>query len=561
MELFAVYGFRGHSRPVRRTGAAATRAAGLIALSLVTGLVPARTPARAAPPPRAAVGGPGVPAVIGDWPGEELDEGLTLYRGTLGDPSGPGRWTVTVRVPGDRPGELGGRADASELALRLHAAGFDARVEAVPWSGYEGAGDAPLGWRVRVGAYGTRAQAAAQVRRLKSAGYPAGADWTRTDPVEVDPRGGHSARVRVAILDPRRYRGEVTASYGRALALPETTTSMARAAGATLAVNGGYFVLHEEDGLTGTPAGIGVYDGEVESLATNGRAALLLGDRPRVARLFTAMTVVAGRRRREIDGVNRTPGLVRNCGGVGGDSPTQAPRHDVTCTDPSEIVLFTPALGRHTPEGDGVEVVLDGEGRVVERRPRGGPVPDGGRVLAGIGEGAAWLSAYAWPGVRLGVRLRVCDEDGRAVDLGDADVVNGGPWLVRDGRVDVDVVSDGVLYAENPAFFYTWGIKRNPRVMVGIDRWDRLILVTADGRRPGYSDGLSLLEGARFLRELGAVEGINLDGGGSVSLAVRGRLDNRPSDEEGERSVGDALLFLPPPEGKGGGRPAYSGPG
>lgn len=191
-------------------------------------------------------------------------------------------------------------------------------------------------------------------------------------------------------------------------------------------------------------------------------------------------------------------------------------------------------------------MVLDGDDRVVRRRQRGGPVPSGGRVLAGIGEGASWLSANARPGTRLDIRQRVTDERGRTVDLGGDDVVNGGPWLIRDGRLHVDVVADGILYPENPAFLYNWGIKRNPRVMLGIDRAGRLILVTADGRQPGYSDGLSLLEGARFLRRLGAVEAINLDGGGSVSLAVRGRLDNRPSNkEEGERTVGDALLFVP----------------
>ena len=52
---------------------------------------------------------------------------------------------------------------------------------------------------------------------------------------------------------------------------------MARERGAVLAVNGGYFVMHRKDGLQGVPAGIGVYDGRLESLATNGRAALLLG--------------------------------------------------------------------------------------------------------------------------------------------------------------------------------------------------------------------------------------------------------------------------------------------
>ena len=126
---------------------------------------------------------------------------------------------------------------------------------------------------------------------------------------------------------------------------------MARDAGAVLAVNAGYFVMHARDGLPGVPAGIGVYDGRLESLATNGRAALLLlGDRPRVARLTTELTVAAGGRRgdrrREPD-ARPHPQLRRR----GRRPPTEEPRHDVTCTDPSEVVLFTPALGRKTRPG------------------------------------------------------------------------------------------------------------------------------------------------------------------------------------------------------------------
>lgn len=521
------------------------RVAGLIAAGVAVSVCWAGPPPPAAAVPQAAADP--VPAPIRDWPGEEVAEGITLYRGTLGDPSGPGRWAVTVTEPGGKPDRLLTRDAATALARRLDRAGAEATAEPIGAPGYAGVPRGPLGWRVRAGVFRERAAAQALADRLTRAGFTAVAESARQDPVELDPYGGHSAVVHVAVIDPARYTGEITATYGRALARRETTTAMARDGGAVLAVNAGYFVMHDRDGLPGVPAGIGVYDGRLESLATNGRAALLLpGGRPRIARLTTELTVAAGGRSREIDGVNRSPGLIRNCGGVGGDSPTEEPRHDVTCTDPSEIVLFTPALGRKTPAGKGVEVVLDGDGRVIRHRTRGGPVPAGRRVLAGIGEGAGWLTTHAKPGARLKIRQRVLDEDGRPVALGRGDVVNGGPELIRDGRIHVGVATDGVYRPEEPDFLYRWGIRRGPRVMLGIDRHDRLILLVADGRRPGYSDGLSLLEGARFLRKLGAVEAINLDGGGSVTLAVHGELANRPSDAKGERTVGDAILFLPP---------------
>jgi exopolysaccharide biosynthesis protein len=42
---------------------------------------------------------------------------------------------------------------------------------------------------------------------------------------------------------------------------------------------------------------------------------------------------------------------------------------------------------------------------------------------------------------------------------------------------------------------------------------------------------------------LGVYQGLNLDGGGSTTLVVRGAVWNHPSDSTGERAVGDVLLI------------------
>lgn len=63
-----------------------------------------------------------------------------------------------------------------------------------------------------------------------------------------------------------------------------------------------------------------------------------------------------------LDGVNRVPGLIRNCGGTG-DAPSVL-RHDCTCTDPDEVIAFTEDFGSATPSGRGLEVVLDNQGTV-----------------------------------------------------------------------------------------------------------------------------------------------------------------------------------------------------
>jgi exopolysaccharide biosynthesis protein len=47
------------------------------------------------------------------------------------------------------------------------------------------------------------------------------------------------------------------------------------------------------------------------------------------------------------------------------------------------------------------------------------------------------------------------------------------------------------------------------------------------------------------MRSLGARDAINLDGGGSSTMVVRGEVVNRPSDRVGERPVSNGLFVLP----------------
>ncbi|HEV2770233.1 MAG TPA: hypothetical protein VGV40_08640 [Solirubrobacteraceae bacterium] len=57
------------------------------------------------------------------------------------------------------------------------------------------------------------------------------------------------------------------------------------------------------------------------------------------------MATAADGATREVDGLNRKPGLIRGCGGTGGDLPTEQPKHDFTCTDPGELIHFTATFG------------------------------------------------------------------------------------------------------------------------------------------------------------------------------------------------------------------------
>jgi exopolysaccharide biosynthesis protein len=82
---------------------------------------------------------------------------------------------------------------------------------------------------------------------------------------------------------------------------------------------------------------------------------------------------------------------------------------------------------------------------------------------------------------------------------------------------------------------------RHPRAAIGIDE-TRLIAVASEGRAPDEA-GLTLGELARLMAGLGALEAINLDGGGSTSLVAGGRLVNRPREADGRDIPGGRPLL------------------
>lgn len=65
--------------------------------------------------------------------------------------------------------------------------------------------------------------------------------------------------------------------------------------------------------------------------------------------------------------------------------------------------------------------------------------------------------------------------------------------------------------------------KPNPRTAVAIDRdGETLWIVVVDGRQPGYSEGVTLRELAQILADYDLDTALNLDGGGSSTLAISG---------------------------------------
>jgi hypothetical protein len=206
----------------------------------------------------------------------------------------------------------------------------------------------------------------------------------------------------------------------------------------------------------------------------------------------------------------------------------------------SQVGLFTPVWGAPTPERRGaVDVVIsalppatpniDLAGQVVEVRRGGGTaIPDGGAVLQATGALAAGLEARAVPGSPFVVKL-ILKPWWEQV----ADALGGGPVLVRDGRLALPTTEE---------FTSDQLLGRHPRTAVGQLAGGRILLVAVDGRS-SQSAGMTIRDLALELQRLKAVTAMNLDGGGSTTLALEGDVLNVPS-EGTERSVSDALMIM-----------------
>lgn len=483
------------------------------------------------------------------WTTEQVAPGVVVRTGTLGPPAGHPFWTVTIDAPATNSltgqptkAELGPAQWASDTAAELAAAGYPPRQDVIAWPAFADTPHGVEGVRVRTGDYATQADALAAVAALKAAGFAtAAAEWTGYD-ADQEP---DAQRVHVAVIDPRTFDGSVRATHDGTVAQREKTSVVAAKSGALVAVNGGFFVTSDADGYQGVPSALAVYDGTLESQSVGARAALVLGAHGdvRIENLTSTAAVRADRATHPVEGINRKPGIVRDCGRPG-LQPTTRPRQDVTCTAADDLVLFTSEFGAALPTGAGDQAVLDRTDTVVSTGTRGGTVPPGGSALQGIGASADWLAAHAHLGARLHVDEQIRDvATGARVNANG--IVSAAPVLLRKGNLAIDADTEGVIDAHDLSFGYAWAEQRQPRTMAGIDRRGRLLLVTVDGRQPGVSEGVTIEEGARLMRSLGAVDAMNLDGGGSTAMAVDGALVNHPSDSTGERADGDDVVVLP----------------
>jgi hypothetical protein len=410
-------------------------------------------------------------------------------------------------------GEHVDQEDADATLARLEGAGFGGRV---------GFGTTRAGaYTVQLPDFASRAAAEAGLAALRAAGL--GGRVVEAGQDATNPSGPWSARLLE--VDPRAFLVEVEHSADAAIGV-ETTLSLASRRGAVAAVNGGYYVTNGL--LKGDSTGLLKIDGRLLSEPDRGRAAVGFVEREGAVRPIFGRLALEGAVRLgdgsvvPFDGINRARGA-------------------------GETVVYTPEFHRTTlVEQAGLEAVVDG-GRIVERRTGrdGAPIPADGWVLSLGAERALADGERLRVGEPIELTLRLCPyrpetEDCAETDAlwaGAEDALAAGPLLLRDGVPLSDAVGE--------SFSSVFALARHPRTAFGVRADGTLLFLTVDGRQPAHSVGMSLPELTALLRDLGAVDAINLDGGGSTTMVVEGRTVNRPSDPGGGRENGDALLLFP----------------
>ncbi len=282
----------------------------------------------------------------------------------------------------------------------------------------------------------------------------------------------------------------------------ETLSDIAEHYGALAGINGAFFAFD------GQPLGMLLIDGKLVSEPIFNRAAfgLVAGRRPVIQNFsFNACVVIDGVAY-PLQGVNRPRGQ-------------------------GEIILYTRENGPRTMTGNnGREYVIAG-GQVTGFSEGNTEIPPDGSVLS-IDASRRDLMDFIAPGSRVDFRL---GSDPDWAEMGITQAVGGGPRLIRDGRIEIST--------EMEQFKPDVAIGRAPRTAIGIAGDGTVLLVAVSGRQSTVSIGMTLEELAGFMRELGAVEAMNLDGGGSTTLVADGAVLNFPSDGR-ERKVGTAILIF-----------------
>ena len=355
--------------------------------------------------------------------------------------------------------------------------------------------------------------------------------------------------VHVITLSPQEYQLSLVKSHDQIFGL-ETLSHMAERSSVDVAINAGFFEMHGKK--KGMPTGSLIINGSIYSLRHQQHDVLMsFLDKVMIRKVTGRVDAKIGHKRWPIKLVNDYP-------------------------KGSAIVLYSDRWGEttHTVEGDRKEVQLDNQGQVIKVYDHGNvSIPSHGYVLSFPQSYQGNLSSV------------VLDFKG---DLFERNVsaVMGIPMLVTQGRVVQDLYSKKSDFYVLPHARTAFGIKPNGDWVVvvaentyqaDLDNYSSSELMglvrkfSQDGKFQevlhmdinqlkdwiksnmkdfGNTQGLTIVQLANLMVDMGCVDAINLDGGGSSTLWVSGKVINQTIGDEDwglglwtQRPIATAIVF------------------
>jgi exopolysaccharide biosynthesis protein len=328
---------------------------------------------------------------------------------------------------------------------------------------------------------------------------------------------GLNVNMNLLRLDLKKVRLDVVHAKDAAIGT-ETTSAIATKHGAFAAINSGFFRLDKSQFL-GDPVGMMIVDGKFLSEATNDRIQLLIDNKPArteiaMGRATLIQCIKFGAEILHVAGIDRE---LKN----------------------DDLVIYTPEFGNTTLASSGAfeVVVIKGNIASMSRDLGNTIIPRNGFVVSASGTFIDKLADMVKKNSTVTLRNTWNGLPPELMkDRAKLDVIAGAPQLIKNGKIDITWEQE----KQSKSFVDT----RHPRTAVAKLKDGKFLMITVDGRTES-SGGIGLQDLAEYLLSLGATDAMNLDGGGSTTMFVDGKVVNHPSDKEGERKVSDALLVTP----------------
>lgn len=271
------------------------------------------------------------------------------------------------------------------------------------------------------------------------------------------------------------------------LASKSTITSIARKNNSIVAINGTYFKPQ-----TGVPLGTLMINGKMYTGPIYNRVAMGIFENGfDMARIELDAYIKNGKSTIKVDNINQ-------------------PRMLSTY-----VIVYTPEWGTYAPISPkyGKQISVS-NGKISEISTQALEIPKDGYVIVGP---SSVLDKIQNTKHKTELNIKTIPDWENVKHI-----ISGGPYLVKNEQVFIDI---------NEQKLSAIGGK-NPRTAIGYTKEGNLVLIAVDGRE-GASVGMTLYELASFMKSIGCVNAMNLDGGGSTVMYVNGRVVNMPKVKGG----------------------------